>query len=97
MSDRGLQSQLAGGMSRRLFLKTLGMASGSAMLAAQMPAPRALAANREGTTFQLKAAEPHPKYGGTLRYGVLSARPTLMSISPAPCRIWLRKDPCTTT
>jgi peptide/nickel transport system substrate-binding protein len=73
MSDQGLQMRLAGGMSRRVFLKTLGIASGSAILASQMPALRTLAANPESTTFQLKAPEPHPKYGGTLRYGVLSA------------------------
>jgi peptide/nickel transport system substrate-binding protein len=73
MSDQGLQMRLADGMSRRMFLKTLGIASGSAILASQMPALRTFAANPEGTTFQLKAPEPHPKYGGTLRYGVLSA------------------------
>ncbi|MGH7318504.1 MAG: ABC transporter substrate-binding protein [Candidatus Rokuibacteriota bacterium] len=55
-------------MNRRTFLKRVGIASGSAALAAHLP-KRAHA--QEG--FQLRAPEPNPKYGGTLRYSVHSA------------------------
>jgi peptide/nickel transport system substrate-binding protein len=57
-------------MSRRTFLHTLGAVSGSLMLAGL---PQVQAQSASSTTFQLKAPEPAPKYGGTLRYGILSA------------------------
>src|SRR6266851_6237293 len=63
---------LADGMPRRMFLKTLGIASGSLMLSG-LPSLQAQTGQSGTSTFQLKAPEPNPKYGGTLRYGILSA------------------------
>jgi peptide/nickel transport system substrate-binding protein len=60
-------------MNRRTFLKTLGLASGSLVVLSHLPGQRALAGQGDATAFQLKATEPNPKYGGTLRYGILSA------------------------
>ncbi len=57
-------------MSRRTFLHTLGAVSGSLMLTGL---PQVQAQSASSTPFQLKAPEPTPKYGGTLRYGILSA------------------------
>jgi ABC-type transport system substrate-binding protein len=56
-------------MQRRTFLKTVGLASGSLVLGG-LPAQ---AARTDMSTFQLRAPEPNAKYGGTLRYGILSA------------------------
>jgi peptide/nickel transport system substrate-binding protein len=63
---------LADGMPRRTFLKTLGIASGSLMLSG-LPSLQAQTGQAGTSTFQLKAPEPNPKYGGTLRYSILSA------------------------
>src|SRR5215468_756724 len=63
---------LTDGMQRRTFLKTLGIASGSLMLSG-LPSLQAQTGQASMATFQLKAPEPNPKYGGTLRYGILSA------------------------
>lgn len=63
---------LSGGMPRRTFLKTLGVASGRLMLAG-LPDLHAQSGAAGTAAFQLKAPEPNPKYGGTLRYGILSA------------------------
>src|SRR2546429_7363078 len=63
---------LADGIHRRTFLKTLGIASGSLMLSG-LPSLHAQIGQSGTATFQLKAPEPNPKYGGTLRYGILSA------------------------
>jgi peptide/nickel transport system substrate-binding protein len=60
-------------INRRTFLKTFGIASGSVVLASPLTAARGGAATSERSDFQLKAPEPHPKSGGTLRYGVHSA------------------------
>ncbi|HXH10945.1 MAG TPA: ABC transporter substrate-binding protein [Alphaproteobacteria bacterium] len=73
MPDQAIQMTSADVVSRRAFLKALGIATGSALMSAQMPSSRARAANPTGPDFQLRAPEPNPKYGGTLRYGVLSA------------------------
>jgi ABC-type transport system substrate-binding protein len=59
-------------MNRRAFLRRLGLASG-VLLMTPLPARRARAGQADWSQFQLKAAEPNPKYGGTLRYGILSA------------------------
>src|SRR5882672_12829306 len=60
------------GIQRRAFLKTLGLASGSLMLSG-LPSLLAQTGQSGSSPFQLQAPEPHPKYGGTLRYGILSA------------------------
>jgi peptide/nickel transport system substrate-binding protein len=60
-------------ITRRTFLSTLSLLSGSVVLASQTLVRRAHAAASPGPEFQLKAPEPHPKSGGTLRYGVHSA------------------------
>jgi peptide/nickel transport system substrate-binding protein len=60
-------------LNRRTFLSSLGISAGGLILAAQSPRPQAQAATAPGSDFQLKAPEPHPKYGGALRYAVNSA------------------------
>jgi peptide/nickel transport system substrate-binding protein len=60
-------------MNRRTFLRSLGLATGSLALASRFPPAYAQGANPPGPDFQLKAAEPNPKSGGTLRYAVHSA------------------------
>jgi peptide/nickel transport system substrate-binding protein len=60
-------------ITRRTFLRTLGLVSGGAVLASRIPVRRVHAAASPGADFQLKAPEPNPKAGGTLRYGVHSA------------------------
>jgi peptide/nickel transport system substrate-binding protein len=72
MTERQTPVYFADGMQRRTFLKTLGVASGSLMLAG-LPSPQAQTGQSGMSSFQLKAPEPNPKYGGTLRYGILSA------------------------
>jgi peptide/nickel transport system substrate-binding protein len=73
MSDHRPLLPSAVRMNRRTFLKTLGLASGSLVVLSHLPGQRALAGQGDATAFQLKATEPNPKYGGTLRYGILSA------------------------
>jgi peptide/nickel transport system substrate-binding protein len=73
MSDYHLPVKGAGVMTRRTFLKTIGLASGSLVMASHLACSQARAAQADAPAFQLRAAEPHPKSGGTLRYGVLSA------------------------
>lgn len=58
-----------GAMDRRTFLKAAG---GAATVGPFVLRRRADASSHE-PTFQLKAAEPNPKYGGTLRFGVHNA------------------------
>jgi ABC-type transport system substrate-binding protein len=60
-------------MNRRAFLKTIAIAAGSLVATSRLPSRQLLAGQGETSTFQLKAPEPNPKSGGTLRYGVLSA------------------------
>jgi len=72
MTESKTPIYLADGMPRRRFLKTLGVASGSLVLAG-LPSLQAQTGQSGTSTFQLKAPEPNPKYGGTLRYGILSA------------------------
>jgi peptide/nickel transport system substrate-binding protein len=60
-------------ITRRTFLSTLGLLSGGVILGSQILVHRAHAAASTGAEFQLKAPEPRPKAGGTLRYGVHSA------------------------
>src|SRR5712692_5418056 len=72
MTERQTPVYFADGMQRRTFLKTLGVASGSLMLAG-LPSLQAQTGQSGQSSFQLKAPEPNPKYGGTLRYGILSA------------------------
>src|SRR5919108_4830824 len=60
-------------MNRRAFLRTIGMAAGGLVGAAYHPSRQPLAGQADATAFQLKASDPNPKYGGTLRYGILSA------------------------
>jgi ABC-type transport system substrate-binding protein len=55
-------------VSRRSFLKTLGVAG-----ATVGAAPAFLRGRVEAQDFQLKAADPAAKHGGTLRFGILNA------------------------
>jgi peptide/nickel transport system substrate-binding protein len=61
------------GMSRRAFLKALGFAAGGVAALSQLHGRAPLAGQADLSTFQLKAADPKAKHGGTLRYGILSA------------------------
>src|ERR671922_2083886 len=72
MTEPQIPIYFADGMPRRTFLKTLGIAGGSLMLSG-LPSLHAQTGQSGTATFQLKAPEPNPKYGGTLRYGILSA------------------------
>ena len=73
MAARPRPNKQAGAMNRRTFLQSLGAATGGLVLASQLPRAHAQGANPPGPDFQLKAAEPSPKSGGTLRYAVHSA------------------------
>ena len=73
MQDHRRHDSLLPTMNRRVFLATLGVAAGSIVMGTPLPGLRAWADQPAGAAFKLSAPEPHPKYGGTLRYGVLSA------------------------
>jgi peptide/nickel transport system substrate-binding protein len=73
MADRPRAIEPAYAMNRRAFLKALGIAAGGVGIASQLHPSLARGANPPGPDFQLKAAEPSPKSGGTLRYAVHSA------------------------
>src|SRR5438105_4029925 len=73
MPDQQNRESLAPAMSRRAFLVTMGSAAGSLVLGTPLASLRAFAGQPAGTDFKLSALESNPKYGGTLRYGVLSA------------------------
>src|SRR5262245_55991698 len=60
-------------MNRRVFLSTMRMAAAGLMVGIHLPGRRLLAGQGDTSEFQLKASEPNPKSGGTLRYGILSA------------------------
>jgi ABC-type transport system substrate-binding protein len=55
-------------VSRRSFLKTLGVAGATAGVA-----PAFLRSRADAQEFQLKAVDPSAKHGGTLRFGILNA------------------------
>src|SRR5437660_9924378 len=59
-------------VDRRAFLKRLAVAAGGAVVESSPGRSRARAAAAE-RAFQLRAPEPDPKRGGTLRYGVASS------------------------
>ena len=69
MSEPQTPVYLPGQMQRRTFLKAVGLASGHLVFGG-LPSQ---AARTDMSAFQLRAPEPTPKYGGTLRYGILSA------------------------
>ena len=73
MQDHRRHDSLLPTMNRRVFLATMGVAAGSIVMGTPLPGLRAWADQPTGAAFKLSAPEPHPKYGGTLRYGVLSA------------------------
>src|SRR2546428_3498318 len=63
---------LADRIHRRTCLSGFGIASGSRRLSG-LPSLPAQTGQSGTATFQLQAPEPNPKYGGKLRYGILSA------------------------
>jgi peptide/nickel transport system substrate-binding protein len=73
MPDQQIRESLAPAMTRRAFLVTMGGAAGSVVLGAPLASLQAWAGQPAGADFKLSASEPNAKYGGTLRYGVLSA------------------------
>jgi peptide/nickel transport system substrate-binding protein len=73
MAEQPRLIALAPAMNRRTFLQSLGIATGGLVLATQFPQAYAQGAKPPGPDFQLKAPEPNPKPGGTLRYAVHSA------------------------
>jgi peptide/nickel transport system substrate-binding protein len=73
MADQSRLTAPAPVINRRTFLRSLGIATGGLVLATQFPQAYAQGAKPPGPDFQLKAPEPNPKSGGTLRYAVHSA------------------------
>src|SRR5882762_5832562 len=73
MPDQQIRENLASAITRRVFLATMGVAAGSMALGTTLASLQAFASPPAGADFKLSAPEPNPKYGGTLRYGVLSA------------------------
>jgi peptide/nickel transport system substrate-binding protein len=73
MAAHGTNPKLAGTMNRRVFLRTAGIAASGWLVAAHLPGRRLQAGQTDAGEFQLKASDPNPKHGGTLRYGILSA------------------------
>jgi peptide/nickel transport system substrate-binding protein len=73
MPDQKHRKSLTPAMNRRAFLATMGVAASSVVLYPPLPGFWACAEQSPGQAFKLSAPEPAPKYGGTLRYGVLSA------------------------
>jgi ABC-type transport system substrate-binding protein len=61
-----------GAMTRRAFLQALGLTSGG-LVVSRFPGWPIRSAQAQDASFQLRAPEPNAKYGGTLRYGILSA------------------------
>jgi ABC-type transport system substrate-binding protein len=61
-----------GAMTRRAFLQALGLTSGG-LVVSRFPGLSIRPAQAQDASFQLRAPEPNAKYGGTLRYGILSA------------------------
>jgi hypothetical protein len=70
MTARSVPAKRAHTMTRRTFLTSVAMATGSLVIASRMPPSRAFAATSPGPDFQLKARESNPKYAGTLRHGI---------------------------
>jgi ABC-type transport system substrate-binding protein len=73
MPDQPIRDSFAPTMNRRAFLARLGVAAGSVTMATHLSGLRLFAGQPAGPEFKLRAPEANPKYGGTLRYGVLSA------------------------
>jgi peptide/nickel transport system substrate-binding protein len=73
MADRPRLSAQGYTVNRRTFLQGLGIAASGLVLAPRFPRANAQGTHPPGSDFQLKAAEPNPKTGGTLRYAVHSA------------------------
>jgi peptide/nickel transport system substrate-binding protein len=73
MPDHKHHKGLTSTINRRAFLATLGVAASSVVIGPPLPGLQVWADQSPGPAFKLSAPEPHPKYGGTLRYGVLSA------------------------
>lgn len=73
MADLTSAMQPIASLTRRTFIQRLGLAAGSFLLASPILSPAVLAGQADVSDFQLKASDPHPKRGGTLRYGILSA------------------------
>jgi peptide/nickel transport system substrate-binding protein len=73
MQDHKRRDSLISAMNRRVFLATMGITAGSIVMETSLPSLWAWADQPAGAAFKLSAPEPSPKYGGTLRYGVLSA------------------------
>src|SRR5262245_31957823 len=73
MAERGIDTRPVGAINRRMFLRTIGIATGGLIGATYLPSREVRAGQTDAAEFQLKASDPNPKYGGTLRYGILSA------------------------
>ena len=73
MGDSCGRPNFIAAMNRRMFLHTLGFAAGSVVVAVHVPVRWLRAGQDDTPAFQLKAPEPNPKPGGTLRYGVNNA------------------------
>jgi hypothetical protein len=92
------QHPTATGSTRRTFLGTaVGAAIGAYVFPPSRHSEAAVPEVFDGSRFKLRAPEPHPKHGGVLRYGVVSAPPTLICINRARSRTWGHRGVCTTT
>ena len=68
------QHPTATGSTRRTFLGTaVGAAIGTYVFPPSRHSEAAVPEVFDGSRFKLRASEPHPKHGGVLRYGVVSA------------------------
>jgi hypothetical protein len=82
-------------LTRRNFLSTVAGAAVGATVSSLGTGEAAVPLQYDGSKFKLSSAEPNPKRGGVLRYGVLSA--PALCISRGPCPTWAHRAPCTTT
>jgi ABC-type transport system substrate-binding protein len=73
MADHTISLKRAEAMNRRVFLRTMQVATVGFTVGVHLPARQLHAEQGDTSEFQLKASEPNPKWGGTLRDGILSA------------------------
>jgi peptide/nickel transport system substrate-binding protein len=73
MADQTIALKPAAALNRRDFLRTMRLTAAGLIIAVHLPATPLRAGPGDTSEFQLKASEPNPKPGGTLRYGILSA------------------------
>jgi peptide/nickel transport system substrate-binding protein len=73
MADQTMALKPAAALNRRDFLRSMRLTAAGLIIGVSLPATQLRAGPGDSSAFQLKASEPNPKSGGTLRYGILSA------------------------